>query len=361
MPSDAGPRARLARRSRGVPARPGAADADGRLRAAEPVRGLPRGAVRAGQAGLRAVAADEVPLVRRARRARLRDARGPRRQEPARAPSRRRGCSTRSAAPSSPSRTTTRCCATSPRPGRPSSRTCSSSSASRRRSYGGCARRSSAAARSSRAASSTRSRTGTRACSRAGTSAPEACRRRRAPGAGRRGRPGGGLAPEPEVRRWFPWWAKGLVEGLGPRGATGAARGGLGGGGVIRELRREDAAAVARLALTINPHLVVTPEVVWHRAIAADGAGAPAVVGGRARRRGSGGAGRTSNGRCRPGQGPFLDRRAPEARGAGSAASCTSRPRPTCAREAPGGWEPRSTTMRTGRACLSGAAQAAGR
>jgi GNAT superfamily N-acetyltransferase len=36
--------------------------------------------------------------------------------------------------------------------------------------------------------------------------------------------------------------------------------------GVIRELRREDAVAVARLAVVLNPHVVVTPEVVWARA-----------------------------------------------------------------------------------------------
>jgi GNAT superfamily N-acetyltransferase len=35
---------------------------------------------------------------------------------------------------------------------------------------------------------------------------------------------------------------------------------------LIRELRREDAPAVARLELAINPHQVATPEVVWHQA-----------------------------------------------------------------------------------------------
>jgi len=35
---------------------------------------------------------------------------------------------------------------------------------------------------------------------------------------------------------------------------------------VIRELRREDAPAVARLELAINPHQVLTPELVWHKA-----------------------------------------------------------------------------------------------
>ncbi len=53
-------------------------------RAAEPVRRVPRGAVRARQAGVRAVAADEVPVVRAARRARLSRPRDPSRQEPAR-------------------------------------------------------------------------------------------------------------------------------------------------------------------------------------------------------------------------------------------------------------------------------------
>jgi GNAT superfamily N-acetyltransferase len=40
----------------------------------------------------------------------------------------------------------------------------------------------------------------------------------------------------------------------------------MGSGAVIRELRREDAPAVARLELAINPHQVLTPEVVWHTA-----------------------------------------------------------------------------------------------
>ena len=35
---------------------------------------------------------------------------------------------------------------------------------------------------------------------------------------------------------------------------------------MIRELGREDAPAVARLELAINPHQVLTPEVVWHTA-----------------------------------------------------------------------------------------------
>jgi GNAT superfamily N-acetyltransferase len=35
---------------------------------------------------------------------------------------------------------------------------------------------------------------------------------------------------------------------------------------VIRELRKEDAAAAARLQVEVNPHRVVTPELVWHRA-----------------------------------------------------------------------------------------------
>ena len=82
VPADSRPGARLARRRRVVPARPRAADPNGGLRAAEPLRRLPRGAVRAGQARLRPVAAHQVPVVRRARRARLRDARDPRGQEP---------------------------------------------------------------------------------------------------------------------------------------------------------------------------------------------------------------------------------------------------------------------------------------
>ena len=94
----------LARRGGGVPARPRPADANRRLRAAEPLRRLPRGAVRAGQARLRPVAAHEVPVVRRARRARPRDPGDPPGQEPAGRARDRRGCSTRSAAPSSRSR-----------------------------------------------------------------------------------------------------------------------------------------------------------------------------------------------------------------------------------------------------------------
>ena len=35
---------------------------------------------------------------------------------------------------------------------------------------------------------------------------------------------------------------------------------------MIRELRREDAPAVARLELANNPHQVLTPELVWHKA-----------------------------------------------------------------------------------------------
>jgi GNAT superfamily N-acetyltransferase len=38
------------------------------------------------------------------------------------------------------------------------------------------------------------------------------------------------------------------------------------GGALIRELRQEDAEAVARLEVEVNPHQVVTPELVWHRA-----------------------------------------------------------------------------------------------
>jgi len=35
---------------------------------------------------------------------------------------------------------------------------------------------------------------------------------------------------------------------------------------VIRELRREDAEAVAQLALTVNPHRIETAELIWQRA-----------------------------------------------------------------------------------------------
>src|SRR6266540_1870629 len=83
MPPDAGPRARITGRGGGVPARPRVADAHGGLGAAEPVRGLPRGALRAGEPRLRPVAADEVPLVRRARCARLSGPRDPPGEKPA--------------------------------------------------------------------------------------------------------------------------------------------------------------------------------------------------------------------------------------------------------------------------------------
>jgi GNAT superfamily N-acetyltransferase len=40
----------------------------------------------------------------------------------------------------------------------------------------------------------------------------------------------------------------------------------MAGRAVIRDLREEDAAAAARLQIEVNPHRVVTPELVWHRA-----------------------------------------------------------------------------------------------
>ena len=40
----------------------------------------------------------------------------------------------------------------------------------------------------------------------------------------------------------------------------------MAGGALIRELRAEDAAASARVQAAVNPHQVVTPELVWHRA-----------------------------------------------------------------------------------------------
>src|ERR1041385_6371689 len=67
MPADARPGAPVARRGGGVSPGPWTPDANRRLRAAEPLRGLPRGAVCARQPWVRAVAADEVPVVRRAR------------------------------------------------------------------------------------------------------------------------------------------------------------------------------------------------------------------------------------------------------------------------------------------------------
>ena len=38
----------------------------------------------------------------------------------------------------------------------------------------------------------------------------------------------------------------------------------MAGGAVIRELRREDAPAVAALHLAVNPHQLETPERVWY-------------------------------------------------------------------------------------------------
>ena len=38
---------------------------------------------------------------------------------------------------------------------------------------------------------------------------------------------------------------------------------------MIRELRREDAEAVAQLALSLNPHRIETAELIWKRASAA--------------------------------------------------------------------------------------------
>ena len=40
----------------------------------------------------------------------------------------------------------------------------------------------------------------------------------------------------------------------------------MAGGAVIRELREEDAAAVAQLELMVNPHQIATPASIWHRA-----------------------------------------------------------------------------------------------
>jgi GNAT superfamily N-acetyltransferase len=40
----------------------------------------------------------------------------------------------------------------------------------------------------------------------------------------------------------------------------------MAGGAVIRELRKDDAAAVARLMITVNPHQIATPQGVWYRA-----------------------------------------------------------------------------------------------
>jgi hypothetical protein len=35
---------------------------------------------------------------------------------------------------------------------------------------------------------------------------------------------------------------------------------------VVRELRKEDAEAAARIGIAVNPHRIETGELVWHRA-----------------------------------------------------------------------------------------------
>src|SRR5438094_1940603 len=66
VPPDAGPRPRDVGRGSRVPPRPWHADADARLLPPQPLRGLSRGGVCAGQTGLRPVAAHEVELELRA-------------------------------------------------------------------------------------------------------------------------------------------------------------------------------------------------------------------------------------------------------------------------------------------------------
>ena len=264
MPADARPRARLARRRRGVPARPGAADANGRLRAAEPLRGLPRGAVRAGQAWLRAVAADEVPVVRRARRARVRDARGPPRQEPAgrardgaqlldplcRAELERREDDPllRHLAEAGPSELDDLQLelGLSPRELKRLRTPLERCGAVVARSvvYEDPHRHTSELARWDQRFPKPADAGGLTELVVAGVGR----RSSRRSASCRAGSRGGRTA-------WSSAWS---------RGPAGAARGGLAGGAVIRELRLEDAAAVARLELALNPHQVLTPEVVWH-------------------------------------------------------------------------------------------------
>src|SRR5437762_17120 len=68
VPPDPGSRPRIPRGSTCVPSGPRDAHAHARLRAAQPVRGLPRGAVRRRQPRVRLLAGHEVPVVLPARR-----------------------------------------------------------------------------------------------------------------------------------------------------------------------------------------------------------------------------------------------------------------------------------------------------
>ena len=134
MPPHAGPRARDARRGGGVPPRPRPPHAHDRLGAPEPVRGVPRGAVRARRAPVSASGRRRSsPGSGSSARAAISSSRSTAARASS-SPTRSRRCSTRSAAPSSRGwRRRTRagrgCCATSPTPARPSSRTSRPSSA----------------------------------------------------------------------------------------------------------------------------------------------------------------------------------------------------------------------------------------
>src|SRR4051794_34643772 len=266
VPADTGPRAPLTRRGGGVPARPRPPDANRRQRAAEPLRRLPRGAVRAGQTGVRSVAAHEVPVVRRARRSRLRDPDDSPGQEPAdRA---RDGTRARPALPSRAREPRRRPAGAPPRRGRAIR---ARRPAARARAG---AQRAEAPARAARAlrcvgGAEHRLRGPAPAHERAralGSALPGGGRGRRAGRARRcRGAGGGGRARAGAVAL-VPVVGERARRAARLRGTTRASRGRMGRGAVIRELRREDAAAVARLELAINPHQVLTPEVVWHTA-----------------------------------------------------------------------------------------------
>ena len=214
MPPDAGPGTRVARRGRGVPPRPRAADADGGLCAAEPVRRLPRGAVCTLEAGLRPVAAHEVSVVRRARRAWLSRSRGASGQEPARHA--RGRALVRSLVPRRARAARRRRAAAAPGRGGP---------------VGARGRASRARPRAQGAeadAGSARALRGARLPERRVRGAAPAHEPALALGSALSGGGAGGgldelvvravgavvLAPEAEVPRWFAWWEDGLVQRL---------------------------------------------------------------------------------------------------------------------------------------------------
>src|SRR4051812_44086264 len=263
VPPDAGPGARFARRGRGVPHRPRAPDADRGLGVAEPVRRLPRGAVRTVEARLRPVAADEVPVVRRARRAWLSGSRGAPRQEPARHG--RGRAPGRSPLPRRARAARRRRAAAIPGRGGPVG---ARGRAARARASPNGAEAAAGAARTLRGARLPKHRLR----GAAPAHEPALALGPALPGAGAGGRPrracrarGGRCSARPGSR------GGALVRVVGRRGRRKAPRGrppgepgaGVAGGAVIRELRREDAQAVAALHLAVSPHQFETAERVW--------------------------------------------------------------------------------------------------